>query len=65
MSRPAKLDETRRSALGRHLGEVLEGEVRFDNTTRAAYASDSSNYRHVPLGVVYPRGHEDVAVPAY
>ncbi len=61
MSRPAKLDETRRSALGRHLGEVLEGEVRFDNTTRAAYASDSSNYRHVPLGVVYPRGHEDVA----
>jgi len=32
------------------LGAALAGEVRFDNGARAAYASDASNYRQVPLG---------------
>jgi hypothetical protein len=34
--------------------------VRFDAATRAAYASDASNYRQVPVGVVLPRTVEDV-----
>ena len=52
--RPEKLSEARREALGRALERALRGEVRFDSTNRAAYASDSSNYRQVPLGVVFP-----------
>ena len=39
---------------------VLAGEVRFDAGARAAYASDASNYRQVPVGVVLPRSVEDI-----
>jgi FAD/FMN-containing dehydrogenase/Fe-S oxidoreductase len=35
--------------------EGLDAEVRFDAGTRAAYSTDSSNYKHVPIGVVLPR----------
>jgi FAD/FMN-containing dehydrogenase/Fe-S oxidoreductase len=35
--------------------------VRFDAGARAAYASDASNYRQVPIGVVLPRSAEDMA----
>ena len=35
-------------------------EVRFDAGSRALYATDASNYRHVPIGVVVPRTVEDV-----
>jgi FAD/FMN-containing dehydrogenase/Fe-S oxidoreductase len=42
----------------------VRGEVRFDATTRAAYASDSSNYRQVPLGVVLPLDEQDVQAVA-
>jgi len=38
----------------------VEGEVRFDAGSRAAYSTDSSNYRQVPIGVVVPRSDEDV-----
>ena len=58
--RPEKLSEALREALGRELERSLRGEARFDSTNRAAYASDSSNYRQVPLGVVFPRDHDDV-----
>src|SRR5882672_9677866 len=44
------------SALRRH----LRGEVRFDEGSRALYATDGSNYRQVPIGVVLPRDVEDV-----
>ena len=37
------------------LRAVLDGEVRFDAGARAAYASDASNYRQPPIGVVLPR----------
>ena len=46
--------------LGAALGVALAGEVRFDAAARAAYASDASNYRQVPVGVVLPRSVEDV-----
>jgi len=55
-----KMGEAEREALGRALARAVSGDVRFDAATRAAYASDSSNYRQVPLGVVFPREEEDV-----
>lgn len=60
----AALGEAARERLRRALEGALEGEVRFDNTNRAAYASDSSNYRQVPLGVVFPRHEQDVVATA-
>jgi FAD/FMN-containing dehydrogenase/Fe-S oxidoreductase len=42
------------------LARRLEGEVRFDTGTRAAYSTDASNYRQVPVGVVIPRHEGDV-----
>ena len=44
------------SALGRH----VRGDVRFDDGSRALYATDGSNYRQVPIGVVLPRDSDDV-----
>lgn len=38
----------------------IRGEVRFDNGNRALYATDGSNYRQVPIGVVIPRSVDDV-----
>ncbi|MGA3132552.1 MAG: FAD-binding oxidoreductase, partial [Terracidiphilus sp.] len=34
--------------------------VRFDLGSRALYAADSSNYRQLPIGVVFPRDAADV-----
>ena len=48
------------AALESHLRNIVEGEVRFDVGTRAAYATDASNYRQVPVGVVIPRHEGDV-----
>ena len=42
------------------LQKTLRGEVRFDAGSRALYATDASNYRQVPIGVVIPRDAEDV-----
>jgi len=38
----------------------FHGDVRFDRGTRALYATDGSNYRQVPIGVVLPRDADDV-----
>ena len=38
----------------------IRGEVRFDDGSRALYATDSSNYHQVPIGVVIPRDNDDV-----
>ena len=53
----AQLDAT---ALEASLRRHLRGEVRFDAGSRALYATDGSNYRQVPIGVVVPRDKEDV-----
>ena len=47
--------------LERELRGALRGEVEFGEGTRAVYATDSSNYRQVPIGVVFPASAEDVA----
>lgn len=49
-----------RLALASDLVKVVRGEVHFDGSTRGIYATDSSNYRQVPLGVVFPIDEEDV-----
>ncbi|SNY25483.1 FAD-binding and (Fe-S)-binding domain-containing protein [Paractinoplanes atraurantiacus] len=43
------------AALERDLTAEVDGEVRFDAGSRAAYSTDASNYRQVPIGVVVPR----------
>jgi FAD/FMN-containing dehydrogenase/Fe-S oxidoreductase len=48
------------STLAAELVGALRGEVRFDTTSRAVFAADASNYRHVPLGVVQPGDIADV-----
>jgi len=47
-------------ALATELRGAIRGEVRFDDGSRALYATDSSNYRQVPIGVVIPRDAADV-----
>jgi len=46
--------------LERVLQRTVAGEVRFDAGARALYATDSSNYRQVPIGLVVPRSVDDV-----
>ncbi len=46
--------------LAADLARVVHGEVRFDRGSRALYATDGSNYRQPPIGVVIPRAIEDV-----
>jgi FAD/FMN-containing dehydrogenase/Fe-S oxidoreductase len=45
------------------LAARVDGEIRFDQGSRAVYAHDGSNYRQVPVGVVVPR-ETDAAVAA-
>jgi FAD/FMN-containing dehydrogenase/Fe-S oxidoreductase len=47
-------------ALEARLRETVRGEVRFDDASRALYATDASNYRQVPIGLVIPRDTADV-----
>ncbi|MFL6234415.1 MAG: FAD-binding and (Fe-S)-binding domain-containing protein [Thermoanaerobaculia bacterium] len=42
------------------LRRSVRGEVRFDSGSRALYATDASNYRQVPIGVVAPLDPEDL-----
>jgi FAD/FMN-containing dehydrogenase/Fe-S oxidoreductase len=46
--------------LERKLKQTVRGEVRFDAGSRALYATDSSNYRQVPIGLVIPLDEGDV-----
>jgi FAD/FMN-containing dehydrogenase/Fe-S oxidoreductase len=47
-------------ALASELREQLDGEVRFDDGSRALYAYDASVYRQVPIGVIVPKHADDV-----
>jgi FAD/FMN-containing dehydrogenase/Fe-S oxidoreductase len=73
LSNPAPLDHERFSAhreLESLLKKSLHGPdfsspgpsdlVRFDLGSRALYAADASNYRQLPIGVVFPRDAADV-----
>jgi len=54
------LTQEQSKALESALRRNLRGEVRFDNGSRALYATDASNYRQVPIAVVIPSDVEDV-----
>ncbi len=47
-------------SLAASLSKKVKGEVRFDSGSRALYATDASNYRQIPIGVVIPQNTEDV-----
>ncbi|BES72814.1 FAD-binding and (Fe-S)-binding domain-containing protein [Marinobacter nanhaiticus D15-8W] len=42
------------------LDKAVDGEVRFEIGSRALYATDASNYRQVPIGVVIPQHEKDI-----
>lgn len=48
------------NVLASELRLKLEGDVQFDAAARALYATDASNYRQIPIGVVLPRTKQDV-----
>jgi FAD/FMN-containing dehydrogenase len=50
----------RAADLEAQLRAKVRGEVRFDAASRALYATDSSNYRKIPIGLVLPRDEADV-----
>jgi FAD/FMN-containing dehydrogenase/Fe-S oxidoreductase len=55
-----------RPGLARALDERIDGDVKFDQYTRALFATDASIYEVEPIGVVRPTSTEDVAnVVAY
>jgi FAD/FMN-containing dehydrogenase/Fe-S oxidoreductase len=56
-SRSSKNDA---AGLAEALRAQVRGEVRFDRGSRALYATDGSNYRQVPIGVVLPHDVDDV-----
>jgi FAD/FMN-containing dehydrogenase/Fe-S oxidoreductase len=47
-------------ALRKRLEATVQGEVRFDTQSKALYATDASNYRQVPIGVVIPKTLDDI-----
>jgi FAD/FMN-containing dehydrogenase/Fe-S oxidoreductase len=51
---------TQARELESELRRNVKGEVRFDRGSRALYATDASNYRQVPIGLVVPRDADDV-----
>jgi FAD/FMN-containing dehydrogenase/Fe-S oxidoreductase len=58
--RARKVGRAEAEALAEELRATIRGEVRFDRGSRALYASDGSNYRQLPIGVVLPRDVDDV-----
>ncbi|HEX5495787.1 MAG TPA: FAD-dependent oxidoreductase, partial [Mycobacteriales bacterium] len=52
---PTRVDA---EALRVALRSTVDGEIRFDDGSRATYATDGSNYRQVPIGVVIPHDVE-------
>jgi FAD/FMN-containing dehydrogenase/Fe-S oxidoreductase len=60
LARAAKSALVDADGLASALSRQVRGDVRFDNGSRALYATDGSNYRQVPIGVVLPRDVDDV-----
>ncbi|WP_347468933.1 FAD-binding and (Fe-S)-binding domain-containing protein [Burkholderia stagnalis] len=57
---PIEVGQELLDTLAADLRTAVRGEVRFDAGSKALYASDASNYRQVPLGVVVPADAEDL-----
>ncbi len=52
--------ETALRGVAEDLRAAIRGDVWFDRATRAVYATDASNYRQVPIGIVCPLDADDV-----
>lgn len=57
---PVRTEHEPYEELAAALRDEVDGEVRFDAGSRALYATDASNYRVPPIGVVIPRSIEAV-----
>lgn len=57
---PIEVGQELLDTLAADLRTAVRGEVRFDAGSKALYASDASNYRQVPLGVVVPADADDL-----
>jgi FAD/FMN-containing dehydrogenase/Fe-S oxidoreductase len=57
---PIDYPAARAAHLAAALRRRVRGEVRFDAGSRALYATDASNYRQVPIGVVLPCDVDDL-----
>lgn len=57
---PIPFDLNRLLILRAKLEAQTSAEVRFDAATRAIYASEASNYRQLPIGIVIPRTVDDI-----
>jgi FAD/FMN-containing dehydrogenase/Fe-S oxidoreductase len=57
---PYRADAALVQRLQSDLAAALTGEVSFDAGAKALYASDASNYRQVPIGVVVPRNVDEL-----
>jgi FAD/FMN-containing dehydrogenase/Fe-S oxidoreductase len=60
LARSAKSAVVDASGLASALTRHVRGDVCFDDGSRALYATDGSNYRQIPIGVVLPRSADDV-----
>jgi FAD/FMN-containing dehydrogenase/Fe-S oxidoreductase len=60
---PSEIDllaDDLRKRLEQSLNNSTHAEVRFSDGDRALYATDGSNYRYIPIGIVIPRTVDDV-----
>ncbi len=44
----------------RKLSEQLQGELRYDELTKAIYATDASVYRMIPKAIAFPKSEDDI-----
>ena len=57
-----KIDAQSVVELAEHIKPNLQGEIKFDNLTKALYSTDASIYQIEPAGVVTPKSKEDVSL---
>jgi len=53
---------TELNSFSAQLSDAISGTCDFSAAGVAMYTSDASNYRQIPLGVVYPRNSEDIKI---
>lgn len=61
-STPSNINRAALSSLAGEFKQALHGEFDFSDAGIAMYTSDASNYRQIPLGVVYPRDSDDIVL---
>ena len=57
-----KIDTKSVVEFAEHIKPNLQGEIKFDNLTKALYSTDASIYQIKPAGVITPKSNEDVSL---